>query len=130
MTIVTFDYDSSFVPSAPVLEIEIDGYNRGMGKQRILALIDSGADATLITTTILETVGATYKETGWMQGITRRRMEVDLYLTGIRVGTQLIEGVTVVGTTATIDPVIGRDVLNQLVVTLDGPGETTTIQSS
>jgi len=130
MTIVTFDYDSSFVPSAPVLEIEIDGYNRGMGKQRILALIDSGADATLIPTTILETVGATYKETGWMQGITVRRMEVDLYLTGIRVGTQLIEGVTVVGTTATIDPIIGRDVLNQLIVTLDGPGETTTIQRS
>ncbi|MDE0630938.1 MAG: hypothetical protein F4Y84_18525 [Caldilineaceae bacterium SB0665_bin_25] len=130
MTIVTFDYDSSFVPSAPVLEIEIDGYNRGMGKQRILALIDSGADATLIPTTILETVGATYKETGWMQGITGRRMEVDLYLTGIRVGTQFIEGVTVVGTTATIDPIIGRDVLNQLVVTLDGPGETTTIQRS
>lgn len=129
MTDLTFNYDLSFLPPAPVLEIEIDGYDKERGKQRVLALIDSGADATLVPLSVLETVGATFKDTVWMRGITGRRVEVDLYHTGIRVGTKLINGVAVVGTPATSDAVIGRDVLNQLVVTLDGPGETTVLQT-
>lgn len=129
MNRMAFDYDTSYVPSAPVVEIEIDGYDKEIGKQRLRVMIDSGADVTLIPLFILETVGATYKETRWMRGVTGERIEVDLYLTGLEIGTQLINGVAVVGTPATMDAVIGRDVLNQLVITLDGPGETAAVHT-
>ena len=119
MSVISFDYDSAYYPAAPVIEIEVDGYN-SLGQKSFRAMIDSGADATMIPLPILQTVGATYKETTWMRGTAGGRVEVDLYLVAIQIGTELIQGLHVVGLPATGEAVIGRDVLNQLIVTLNG----------
>lgn len=59
----------------------------------------------------------------------RARVEVDRYLVAIRIGSQVIRGLQVVAALASGDAVIGRDVLNQLVVTLDGPAEVTEVRT-
>lgn len=56
MNALTFDYDTSYAPPAPVIEIEIDGYNRLFGKAALRAMVDSGADASLIPLEFLDAV--------------------------------------------------------------------------
>ena len=48
------------------------------------------------------------------------KVEVDLYLVAIQLGSELIHGLHVVSIPPTNEAVIGRDVLNQLIVTLNG----------
>ena len=127
MKIITFDYDTTYHPAASFMDIEVDGYSDTFGRQTIWAMVDSGADATMIPLRVLEAVGASYKETLWMRGTAGGRIEVDLYFVAIRLGSQVIHGLHVIGTPANQEAVIGRDVLNQLVVTLNGPAAVTEI---
>jgi predicted aspartyl protease len=130
MNVLTFDYDTSYAPPAPVIEIEIDGYNRLFGKAALRAMVDSGADASLIPLEVLDAVGATYKETAWMRSVAGDRSRVDLYLVGVEIRPHLIRGLHVVAAPNNTEAIIGRDVLNQLVLTLDGPGEVVTIETN
>lgn len=120
MNVITFDYDSNYFPAAPFVEIEVDGYTGSDNRRSLWAMVDSGADATMIPHTILQAIGATYKETTWMRGTAGGRIEVDLYLVAVQVGSELIHGLHVVSIPSTNEAVVGRDVLNQLVITLDG----------
>lgn len=129
MSTLTFDYDASYAPPAPVIEIEIDGYNRLLGKVSVSAMVDSGADASMIPIGFLKAVDATYKETLWMRSVTGDRTKVDLYLVAVQIGTYLIPGLHVVAAPEDAEAVIGRDILNQLVITLDGPAEVVVISS-
>jgi len=128
MNVISFDYDKTYFPSAPVVEIEVDGYNDQLGRQTLWAMVDSGADATMIPIPILNAIGASYKESMWMRGTTGVRIEVDLHLVAIRIGPHLIRGLHVIGIPAMDEAVIGRDVLNELVLTLNGPAQATEIQ--
>jgi len=65
----------------------------------------------------------------WMRGVTGGRVEVDRYLVAIHIGSNLIRGLHVVAAPVSNEAVIGRDVLNQLVVTLDGPAEVTEVRN-
>ena len=113
MNTSTFDYDTSYAPPAPIIEIEIDGYNQLFGKATLWAMVDSGADASMIPISFLDAVGATYKETLWMRSVTGDRTKVDLYLVSVQIGSYLIRGVHVVAAPKNTEAIIGRDVLNQ-----------------
>lgn len=129
MTVTSFDYDSTYAPPAPIVEIEIDGYHASLAIRGLWAMVDSGADATMIPLEFLKAVGATYKETLWMRSVSGVRVEVDLYLVAIRIGAILLRGLHVVAAPAGSEALIGRDVLNQVVVTLDGPAAIVSVQS-
>ena len=129
MNIITFEYDATYHPAAPIVDIQIDGYNSVLGQHSLQAMVDSGADATMIPLPVLNAIGAVYKESAWMRGTASGRVEVDLYLAAIRIGSNLIDGLHVIGIPASGEAVIGRDVLNQLVVTLNGLASVTEIQS-
>ena len=60
MSVITFDYDPTYYPAAPVVEIEVDGYDDDLGRRTLWAIVDSGADASMIPLSILEAIGATY----------------------------------------------------------------------
>jgi predicted aspartyl protease len=128
MTAAVFDYDSTYQPPAPIVEIEIDGYHASFGSRRLWAMVDSGADATMIPLEFLNVVGATYQETLWMHSVSGVRIEVDLYLVAVRIGANLVRGVHVVAVPAGSEALIGRDVLNLLVLTLDGPAAIVSVQ--
>ena len=47
---VHFEYDRHHFPPAPVITIKIDGYSPDTESKVIRALVDSGADGTMIPT--------------------------------------------------------------------------------
>lgn len=127
MNLLTFDYNTTYQPAAPFIAIEVDGYHTTRPNHTLWAMIDSGADATMIPLRVLEAVEATYKETMWMRGVAGGRVEVDLYFVAVRIGSILIPGLHVIAAPFTDEAIVGRDVLNQLVVTLNGHANTTQI---
>lgn len=115
----SFDYDSSHIPSMPVAEISIS-YAPGLSELRLTAIVDSGADSTIIPLSYLEQVGARKIESVWLRSTTSHRIEVDLFVVSLRIGRQVQREVEVVGDTEYQEVILGRNVLNHYIVTLNG----------
>lgn len=118
--IYTFNYDTSYNPSIPSVDLEI-GPALGEMAMELKAVVDSGADASLVPIQYLQQLGARRSRKAWMRGTTGERVLVDLYAVAIRIGPYQQGLLDVVGTTIDDEVIIGRDVLNHLTVTLNGP---------
>ena len=125
-----FDYDFSLDPPAPVLAVGIGSAAASRAPIVVRALVDSGADVTMFPTALLKSAGARYVEQRYLRGVFGKAVLVHRYLTTIHIGTHAIHGVRVIGVESTSgESLIGRDVLNQLHVTLDGLAETCMIRT-
>ncbi len=94
-----------------------------------MALIDSGADSTSVPLSYLEQLRARRNRKAWLRGTTGDRLLVDLYAVAIGLGPYKQGWLEVIGDAVNEEVVIGRDVLNHLEVTLNGPGHTVLLHS-
>lgn len=119
--IYTYQYDAEYDPTMPVIDIEI---GRAMVEVSLplKALIDSGADATMIPIHYLQQIHARRSRKKWMRSTTGGRILVDLYPVSLRLGPVTQTHLEVVGDNQNNEVIVGRDVLNHLIVTLNGPG--------
>lgn len=113
---ISFPYDRNYQPSAPVVEITI----RRRGEMLLTALVDTGADACILPVDILTEIGAVYLETRQLYGITGHALSVNLYLLEVQIGPHRMPGIRAVAAKPGAEAILGRDVLNQLILTLDG----------
>jgi len=95
---------------------------------KLTALVDSGADGTILPENVLVQLNAPYIESRYMTGVTGKREEVELFLVSIRIGTHKIEGIYAISSEKGSEPLLGREVLNNLIVTLNGLAEVTEVQ--
>ncbi len=91
------------------------------------ALLDSGADATLAPTRLLEEVNSA--ESGWVTLRTHfgQSLRAQKYLVNIQVNGILLPGQYVVGDDTGNEIILGRDILNKLPLFLDGPQQQTDV---
>ncbi len=113
------DYDSSYYPSMPVVEIQVASLEKPDEPVTLLALVDSGADATFIPENYLQTMQAKSIRKARVRGIRGGSYPVDMYLVQITIGAYKFFGVRVIGDEQG-QAILGRNVLNEAVVTLDG----------
>jgi predicted aspartyl protease len=115
------DYDNqNYDPAAPVVPIGVSKLGGSEPSLSLDALIDSGADATMLPIDILQSVGARYLTTRQMKTLGDYAVVVETYLVTVRVGPFTFPGVEVIASAEGGEVIIGRDVLNQMVVTLNG----------
>jgi predicted aspartyl protease len=124
---VSFVYDSSYDPAMPVALIGLSRSGQAEPTVQLTAWLDSGADATMIPLDILQAAGARYMERRRLRGVVGDAVEVRVYLTAVHIGQHSLHGIQVVGMPRGSEALVGRDVLNQLQVNLDGPGLAVTI---
>jgi ABC-type hemin transport system ATPase subunit len=123
---ISFDYDTTYFPAFPYLEMTVSGKWGSQG--RVLnGLIDSGSDATQIPARILRQIGADKLDERWVRDLSGIRHRVTLYKVWIQIGPFELYGVEVVGREGISEIIVGRDVLNQLIVTLNGLAQITEI---
>jgi len=115
-----FEYDHGYNPASPIIEIKVDGYSQIAQPVILQALIDSGADGTMLPTQVLEKADASYVDSVRMSGVFGVKEQRDRYRVRIQIGNIIINGIDAVATDSETECLIGRDVLNQFVVTLDG----------
>ena len=126
--IYSHEYDNlKYDPPAPVVEIIVSHSKNDDLSSKIKALIDSGADATMLPIGTLESINAKFIETRQMRGITGHSIKVDTYLLTINIGPFSIFGIEAIALEPNSEAIIGRDALNQLTVVLDGLSNTLTI---
>lgn len=125
MMVRSYEYSSLYFPSAPVVEIGLRKTSTAPEIQ-VEALIDTGADASLMPLALLKRVDASYVTTVSMQSVLGISQRIATYLVAIRVGNIIVPGIRALATKGS-EPILGRDVLNQLILTLNGPALTTQI---
>ena len=118
--IYTYEYDNDYNPAMPVVDIEI-GRAMDAASLALKAVVDSSADATIIRLHSLQEIHARRSRKMWMSGTTGGRVLVDLYQISIQFGPFAQTLLEVVGSAQTDEVIVGRDVLNHLTVTLNGP---------
>ncbi len=118
--IYTYDYDNDYNPAMPVVDIEI-GRAMADASLALKAVVDSGADATIIPVHSLEEIRARRSRKMWLRGSAGGRVLVDLYQVSLQLGPFAQMFLEVVGSTQNDEVIVGRDVLNHLTVTLNGP---------
>ena len=124
MNVTSFLYDSNYMPSAPVIKMLV----HARSSVEVIALVDSGADATIIPINLLRKIGATYVKAQQMRGIIGRSQEVDLYLVTIQISIHRLPGIRVIAANPGTEIILGRDVLNHLIVALNGLAGVTEIE--
>jgi len=125
---IAFDYNGAYAPSAPFIPIAVDGYDPAEPPIIVLAFVDSGADGTMLPKDILHAVGAEYEDTVRLRGFAGDVQRLDRYTVRIQIEREIVHAVSAVATAAGSEALIGRDVLNHLVVTLNGPAGVTEMQ--
>ena len=121
-----FPYDLNFLPPAPALDIEIRNPQTGATQIR-LAKIDTGADGTVIPKDIVEGLGLLDFDQLLSVGFDGSLQVQTSYMIDILLPGKIFTDIEVI--TAPLPYVlIGRDLLNQLVMTFDGPQRLLSIQ--
>lgn len=115
----SFEYDRSYSPAFPGFALTIAGTETSR-QQDVWGLIDSGSDATQIPMQILRTVGARKLDQRWAKDLSGIRYPVTIYAVQLVIDSLVLYGIEAIGREGTNEVIIGRDVLNQLIVTLNG----------
>ena len=119
----SFAYSRNYSPPAPVAKVVL----RSQSEISIVALLDSGADGTMIPYPLLLRIGSQFARTSKVTGVTGKSAGVELYFVEIQIGDLIIPGVKAISSRSSKEVILGRDVLNHLIVTLDGIAGTTEI---
>jgi hypothetical protein len=115
----TYDYDLSYNPAMPAVEVIL---GRALAEPilTVQGLVDSGADATIIPFDLLPQLHARKGKQAGLRGVTGTRVMIDLYEVSVQIGSFRLAKVEVVAGRQFDEVIIGRDVLNHFIVTLNG----------
>ena len=116
----TYPYSRNYQPAMPVVEIGLSKSGHFEPGTLRLALIDSGADGTLVPVDILEEIGARLVGAARIRSVLGDSQVADIYLVSLQIGPHVLGAVRVVAGPEGDEIIVGRNVLNQLVVTLNG----------
>jgi len=115
------DYDRKRLPPLPVVDIWLaipDSYD-WLGPY--IALIDSGADLTIVPLAFLRQFNAPYLKRAILRTQWSQRQPVGLYEVDVRLGDLVFPGIDVAGDVASNERLLGRSILNRLDLRLEGP---------
>ena len=127
MDIYTFQHNRAYNPPAATIEIEIRGIGQRDAHVKLNALVDSGSDGTLIPIDLLRQVQARRTGQTRVRGFLTETQAVNIYWIELRIRNIILSPVYVVGVQGLDEALIGRDVLNHLIVTLHGPAQVTEV---
>ncbi|MEZ4866271.1 MAG: hypothetical protein R3C14_33445 [Caldilineaceae bacterium] len=126
-------YATSKFPPTPILNIALSAPGEGAQTALIPALIDTGSDFTLVPEKWLRDIDAPRSRPARVRGLWRAFHEVTLFLIDIHLDIGALPGVEVVrvkksdGLFENEEIVLGRNVLNLLILLLEGPTQQTSL---
>ena len=114
------DYNSLYSPAMPVVEVTLENVETGIQGEKIVAIVDSGADSCILPVKYLDAISSESIRKTRMIGVAGMAVQVELHLLILHLGPLTVYGVEAVADKRNGEAIIGRNVLNQLVVTLNG----------
>jgi len=117
-------YNYEVVPPIPDLEIALGLPQATETIGPFRAIVDSGADATLIPIAMLKQLGAQAWDEAMLRGPWGERRRIYTYVMDVHIYGRVFPGIEVVGDNMGEAIVLGRNLLNKLILLLDGPDTT------
>ena len=114
-------YSNLIYPPAPVLEVLLSAPAMDDWQGAYTAIIDSGADITIVPFAILQSLNAPAMRPVVLSSQWRDRHSVYIYKLDIRVDKMIFPAVDVAGDPGSGEVLLGRNVLNRLDLRLEGP---------
>lgn len=116
-----FSYDPTFTPPFPRLPVIVTPVESVAQSAALSGLIDTGADATLIPQAQLQAIKAKEIYRARLRSHWGESRTVSVYLVDLQVADHNLPGIEVIADDITEDVLLGRNVLNRLILLLDGP---------
>ncbi|MFN8439198.1 MAG: aspartyl protease family protein [Caldilineaceae bacterium] len=104
----------------PVIEVGVSLPKYNTAEVTITALLDSGSDGTLLPVDLLESIGAKPIGPARIRGLWSSSRSASMYLVKLYVGPHQLFAVRVAGIESKDEPILGRNVLNQMVINHNG----------
>lgn len=127
-SVYTYEYSQEYIPPMPIVEVGISDSAATEPDVVIPMLVDSGSDGTIIPSSIIRQTNAMRVDSAYIRGVLGHRQKVDLYMVRLYIDTFQIPAVQVAVVEHTDEAILGRDVLNQLEITLSGSASVTEIR--
>ncbi len=122
-----YAYDEFYFPAIPILQIRLSTPEWNLQTTDLPAIVDTGADATLVPLKYLLDIEATIGGRNRLRSQWGERREVNLYLVDLEIEQAILPGIWVIGDELSDEVILGRNVLNRLRLLLDGPAGKTTL---
>lgn len=116
-------YLTSYIPPIPALSIHLAPVGAAPQIGPLTAIVDTGADATLIPLRYLDEIEVPADYPAQLRGPWGNARRVQVYTVDIVISDMRLPGIEVVGDEMSNEVILGRSVLNRLVLLLDGPGQ-------
>jgi predicted aspartyl protease len=120
-------YSTLYTPPAPSLPVTFGLVGERPTFGPYDALVDSGADMTIVPRRLLVQWGIPSRFDARLRGQWDERRMVQLYLVDVQIGDVRLPSVYVAGDPEETEIILGRNILNKLPLLLDGPKEQTEV---
>ncbi|MEW5868472.1 MAG: hypothetical protein AB1894_04295 [Chloroflexota bacterium] len=121
-------YRQDYQPAFSAVEIILANREEGLRSDLLSALLDSGSDGTLVPIAYLKDLLVAPLHDAFIRSHWGERRSVQLFLVDLEIGETRLPGVFVIGDDQGGEIVLGRNVLNKLVVLMDGLAEQVSLQ--
>ena len=123
-----FEYSTSYEPLMPICEVFLGSGGSEPSLGPIEALVDTGADISIVPIAYLHTLRAQRVNRGRARSVWGDARTVDVYAVSLRLDGIEWKALQVLSDEVGMEIVLGRQVLNRLVIHLDGPAATLEIR--
>lgn len=115
-----YSYLYEYDPPIPVLPIRLISSGSGLSTETLTAIVDTGADGTLIPLKYLRKIQATVAGIRQIRSQWGEARAVTLYIVDIEIEGRTLPGIWVAGDSQSDEIILGRSVLNKMRLLLDG----------
>lgn len=127
MNLLTYPYSRDASPPIPVVELGLSRPGFVQAAYSLTAIVDSAADGTLIPMEALKNIGARRVGNAVVRGISDPGQRHSVYLVSLHIGPHALHAIRVLAMPVGSDTILGRNALQHLILTLNGPAGVTEI---
>jgi predicted aspartyl protease len=124
---MSYRYAENWYPPMPVLEIQLGYPEKSLALGPYTAIVDTGADGTIIPIHLVERLDAPFTDDVRLRGQWGEWHRARMFTVDIGIGSLCLPAVEVVGDEHGDEIILGRNVLNKLRLLLDGPNALTKV---
>lgn len=118
---MAYTYDYAFAPPFPRLPVVLNLPESSVRSSLLSGLVDTGADTTLVPAEQLRAIKAEEIYRARLRSHWGESRTVTVHLIDMEIAGLNLPGIEVIADDLTEDVLLGRNVLNRLVLLLDGP---------
>ena len=121
-------YNTTYDPPFPEIDFVLANITTGDKTDSLRGLIDSGSDCCLIPNKILKAINLVPLEKQFVRGISGPAYQLDLYFAQLTIGGFVLPSIQIMGRNNSEEIILGRNVLNNFEITLNGLASVTEIK--